>query len=217
MHRNKHIIAYCHPNVMRHLRQDGMEEYAIHDVVFNSAGESITWTVEALSPRMPSVQALKAELTRLLHETEQSGHAIKCGDAGDSVTPADIECWLQYINEDPVPWHVYYSDEQLAQIALESRREHAEPRILRHKTSDGSEEYAVHEVYFNVFGEVIDWTEDALSPRLPGVYALREELQKLIEHAKPPKYRVISGDKQQSYRVSEVRAWLDSTEEEVLS
>lgn len=202
---------------MRHFRPDGTEEYAIHDVFFNSAGESITWTIEALSPRMPSVQALKAELSQLLRETQQSGSEIMCGDAGDHVTSADIECWLKYVDDEPLPWHVSYSEEELAQLTLESRRKYAERRVLHHQTSDGSAEYAVHEVYFNVFGEIIDWTEDALSPRLPDVHALRKDLQRLIEQAEPPKYRVISGDNEQSYRLSEVRAWLDATEKKVLS
>lgn len=212
--KHKSILSYFHPNVMLHKRPNGEEEYAVHDVFFNESGDAIDWTIEALSPRMPSVQNLKEELIRLLQEKKHSGHEIICGDAGDQTAAADIEFWLEYIDGPPIPWDVQDSDEQLAQIALERETRYSEPRVLLHRTPDGTEEYAIHEVYFNGFGVAIDWTDDALSPRAPSIQDLREELLRLLQEAVPSHTKVVCGDEKQSYSLERVYSWLDATKKE---
>jgi len=211
MQKNEYIIDYFHPNVMRHIHQNGIEEYAIHDVFFNAAGKSITWTIEALSPLMPSVEALKEKLLQLLQLTEPFSPTLE-----SQYKHADLENWLKYIDAEPIIWELF-DEEQEAQLFLRSRRIYAEPRVLLHPTSDGGIEFAIHEVYCNKFGEVVDWMDDAMSPRLPSLSALREELQNLIGQAKPPEYTVVCGDEQNSYRLNEIHSWLDATEKEVLS
>jgi hypothetical protein len=42
---------------------------------------------------------------------------------------------------------------------------HFDTRVIRHRTETGSDEFAVHEVYYGSDGRIISHTLEALSPR----------------------------------------------------
>lgn len=85
-------IAYFEPRVMRHRKGTGDEEYAIHDVYFSEDGRVVRYTLDALTPREPTVEQLKATLARLL---EENGAEITTGDLHYTYDREEVEDWLQ--------------------------------------------------------------------------------------------------------------------------
>ena len=61
-------IEYFEPRVMRHGGGTSREEFAIHDVYFSEAGEVVTYTEDALSPRASSIESLSRALLDLLRD-----------------------------------------------------------------------------------------------------------------------------------------------------
>lgn len=80
---------------MRHVGEGQPDEYAIHEVYLNEKGEVVTYTREALSPRVLSVEALEAVLERLL---AGEGNTVRCGDLGQVYDKATVEDWLSQIH-----------------------------------------------------------------------------------------------------------------------
>lgn len=89
-------ISYWEARVMRHSKQEGADEFAIHEVYFSENDEIVTWTEEALSPRENSVEALRETLERFL---TQPNEEIECGDLHYSYAKEDIEYWLRRIDQ----------------------------------------------------------------------------------------------------------------------
>jgi hypothetical protein len=85
---------------MRHMGPSGQEEYAMHDVYFGEDDQVITYTAEALSPRRPTVEELRAALKELCL---QGVDEVVTGDLAYSYPIERIHEWLQYIDEAPLP------------------------------------------------------------------------------------------------------------------
>jgi hypothetical protein len=90
--------SYYEPRVMRHARGDGTVEYAIHEVYFASHGKVDGYTQDALSPRLPSVAALR----EWLEEALQTATSVTCGDLGYTYGEANLTQWLRYLREEPL-------------------------------------------------------------------------------------------------------------------
>ena len=84
---------------MRHRKEDGTEEYAIHDVYFTDAGQVKAYSEDALSPREPSVAKLKETLLALPQHEE-----VQLGDLGYAYCPEDIHYWLKNIDREPIDY-----------------------------------------------------------------------------------------------------------------
>ena len=97
-------IAYWRPRVMRHQPAEGMTEYAIHEVYFNHEHRPVSWTKDAVSPRLPTPGALKGWITGQL---EAPDDGVACGDRGYTHHHGDFEMWLRHIDEAPID----YSDD----------------------------------------------------------------------------------------------------------
>jgi hypothetical protein len=92
--------SYYESRVMRHSRSDGMIEYAIHEVYFAAHGKVTGYTEDALSPRLPSVAALRA----WLDEAAQSAAPVTCGDLGYTYGAAAVVEWRRYLEEEPLDY-----------------------------------------------------------------------------------------------------------------
>jgi tetratricopeptide (TPR) repeat protein len=92
--------GYYQPRVMRHARSDGTVEFAIHEVYFAPHGKVDGYTKAALSPRLPSVAALR----EWLEETLQSAPSVTCGDLGYTYSESDFTQWLQHLQEEPLDY-----------------------------------------------------------------------------------------------------------------
>lgn len=79
-----------------------------------------------------------------------------------------------------------------------------EPRVMAHQTR-GRTEYAIHDVYFDRSGRVVNYTSDALSPRCGTVAELRAALLELLS---ADGSHVVSGDLQYDYPREEIEEWL---------
>jgi hypothetical protein len=88
-----------------------------------------------------------------------------------------------------------------------------EPRVMRHREHDGTEEYAIHEVYFNTNQEAVMWTEDSLSAREPSLERLRDALERLLKSGHD---EVTTGDLGYTYDREYIQEWLDSLSQPVL-
>ncbi len=89
-------ISYWEARVMRHAKQGGPDEFAIHEVYFSENDEIVTWTEDTLSPREDSVQGLRETLEWFL---AQPNEHIECGDLHYSYAKEDIENWLSHIDQ----------------------------------------------------------------------------------------------------------------------
>lgn len=94
-------IAYFEPRVMRHRKETGEEEYAVHDVYFSDDGRVLRYTRDALSPREPTVEQLRAALVRFLAEGED---AITTGDLNYTYDREDVEDWLKSLEAPPIDY-----------------------------------------------------------------------------------------------------------------
>lgn len=88
---------YWQPRVMRHIKKNGDEEYAVHEVYFHRSGRVIGWTSDALSMRISSVKKLQEELVRLLERGKEE--EIILGDRGYKYDKEDIRVWLDHIDQ----------------------------------------------------------------------------------------------------------------------
>ena len=98
-------FTYWQPRVMQHTSPLGTTEYAIHEVYFNHEHRAYTWTVDALSPRFPSPDALRSWISE--KKLTAPNHGVACGDLGYSYYRGDFEMWLTHIDEPALD----YSDE----------------------------------------------------------------------------------------------------------
>ena len=76
---------------------------------------------------------------------------------------------------------------------------------MRHTQEQGEQTFAVHEVYFGSEGQVIAYTEDAISPHAATVSKLREAIILLLKREKP-----VSGDLGYVYPHEDIREWLNN-------
>ena len=90
--------SYWQPRVMRHVRDTGEEEFAIHEVYFTAQGDITGYTDDALSMREPTVEKLREKIVQLLQESPD-GEVI--GDLSYTYHEDDIQLWLSHI-DDPV-------------------------------------------------------------------------------------------------------------------
>lgn len=84
---------------MRHLKETGDEEFAIHEVYFDDLDKVVTYTEAALSPREISVETLKVCLLELLAQSEDG---VALGDLGYVYSREDIQLWLEHIETPPI-------------------------------------------------------------------------------------------------------------------
>ena len=94
-------VSYWAPRVMRHHSAEGSEEYAIHEVYFSQDDRVVTYTVDALSPREASVEALKGKLLDLVHGGDEE---MTLGDLGYTYVREDLEHWLEYVDQPPIDY-----------------------------------------------------------------------------------------------------------------
>jgi hypothetical protein len=80
-----------------------------------------------------------------------------------------------------------------------------EPRVMRH-SKGSSEEYAIHEVYFDEDGNVDGYTMDTLSPVAPSIEALRAALLSLLQQGEE---EIVSGELGYTYEREEIEDWLE--------
>jgi hypothetical protein len=83
---------------------------------------------------------------------------------------------------------------------------YVEPRVMRHRTAAGSEEYAIHEVYLGADRQVQAYTQDALSPREPTIEDLRVRLTSLLKREDE---KVLTGDLRYAYCKEDIEWWLE--------
>jgi len=88
-----------------------------------------------------------------------------------------------------------------------------QPRVMRHSTNLKKEEYAIHEVYFNINDEVITYTCDALSSREASVELLKTELIKLRDYSTD---EIILGDYGYIYDKEDIVFWLEFIDKPVI-
>jgi hypothetical protein len=91
---------FWRPQVMRHRRRDGSVEFAMHDVYFNENGEVSGYTVQARSPRFPTVEGLQSWLEVKIED----GAGVVCGDLGSEHSSDDFELWLNHVTEEPIAY-----------------------------------------------------------------------------------------------------------------
>lgn len=96
---------------------------------------------------------------------------------------------------------------------MDERDSYWEPRVMRHHYEDGSEEYAIHEVYFDGNGNVKRYTQDALSPRGPSLDELRDSLVCLIEENAE---EVTAGDLGYFYHRTYIEEWIRCLDDPVV-
>lgn len=98
-----------------------------------------------------------------------------------------------------------------AELCIEEAGEYFQPRVMRHARSDGAVEYAIHDVYFSVYGAVLFYTKDAESPRMPSVAALQQWLEETLPTAAAG---VSCGDLGYTYHASRLAHWLEHVHED---
>lgn len=89
---------YYGPRVMRRARADGTFDFAIHEMYFASHGKVAGYTKQALSPRLPSVAALRSWLEGAV----KAATPVTCGDLGNTYGERDFTLWLRYLQEEPL-------------------------------------------------------------------------------------------------------------------
>lgn len=88
-------IHYWQARVVRCDSRLHMDSFAIHEVYFDETDDVVTYTEDALSPRAPSVEALRTELRSLL---QQEGDIV-CGDREYTYAREEIEEWLASLEQ----------------------------------------------------------------------------------------------------------------------
>ncbi len=76
------------------------DEYAVHDVYFDTAGRVVTHSADALSPREASVPDLREAIRFLIRKAE--GKEVRTGDLGYTYTWEDLETWLACLELPPI-------------------------------------------------------------------------------------------------------------------
>ncbi|WP_438029967.1 hypothetical protein [Sorangium sp. So ce233] len=99
------------------------------------------------------------------------------------------------------------------ELRLEASGEYYQPRVMRHARSDGTVEYAVHDVYFSLNGDVKGYTKHARSPRMPSVAALQKWLEETLPMAASG---VACGDLGYMHHAPHLAQWLRHVQEEPL-
>ncbi|XXX79550.1 hypothetical protein WMF30_12340 [Sorangium sp. So ce134] len=99
------------------------------------------------------------------------------------------------------------------ELRFEASGEYYEPRVMRHARSDGTVEYAVHDVYFSLYGDVEGYTKHARSPRMPSVAALQGWLEETLPMAAAG---VVCGDLGHVHYAHHLARWLRHVQEEPL-
>ncbi len=94
-------LAYWEPRVMRHQDPSGRVEFAVHEVYFDTNGAVVSWTPDAVSPRAPTVEALREALRALL---ASGGEEMVLGDLGETYPREDLEWWLQNLDLPPLEY-----------------------------------------------------------------------------------------------------------------
>ncbi|WP_441292602.1 hypothetical protein ACSRUE_21370 [Sorangium sp. KYC3313] len=69
------------------------------------------------------------------------------------------------------------------ELRIEASGKYCQPRVMRHARGDGAVEYAFHDVYFSLYGDVEGYTQHARSPRMPSVAALQKWLEETLPAA----------------------------------
>lgn len=100
-----------------------------------------------------------------------------------------------------------------SELRIEASGTYYQPRVMRHVRSDGTVEYAIHDVYFSLYGDVEGYTEHARSPRMPSVGALQEWLEETLPAAATG---VVCGDLGDMHYASHLARWLRHVQEEPL-
>ncbi|WP_437997638.1 hypothetical protein WMF26_44105 [Sorangium sp. So ce185] len=99
------------------------------------------------------------------------------------------------------------------ELRVEASGQYYQPRVMRHARSDGTVEYAVHDVYFSLYGDVEGYTKHARSPRMPSVAALQRWLEETLPMAATG---VLCGDLGYVHYAPQLAQWLRHVQEEPL-
>src|SRR5262245_45167317 len=94
-------LTFWRPQVMRHSLPGGENEYAIHEVYFAKDGVVHSYTEDALSPRMASVDELDAWIRSVLPEAESG---VTCGELGHTYDAEDLTLWLEHVRDQPIDY-----------------------------------------------------------------------------------------------------------------
>lgn len=88
-----------------------------------------------------------------------------------------------------------------------------EPRVVRLTQPDGREQFSIRDVYFSPAGEVVFFTEDALSPASDSLSGLLAALADLMNQPGDP---VTAGELGYEYSKTDVQEWIRAAERPVL-
>ncbi|CAN95554.1 hypothetical protein predicted by Glimmer/Critica [Sorangium cellulosum So ce56] len=99
------------------------------------------------------------------------------------------------------------------ELRIEASGEYYQPRVMRHARGDGTVEYAVHDVYFSLYGDVKGYTQHARSPRMPSVATLQKWLEETLPVAATG---VACGDLGYMHYAPDLTQWLRHIHEEPL-
>lgn len=94
------VSTHWEPRVMRHRLPSGREEYAIHEVYFEG-GIPSGCTKDALSPRAPTIGALR---DRLRHLIACGSREFVLGDRGLRYDRASLQSWLVTLEQEPIDY-----------------------------------------------------------------------------------------------------------------
>jgi hypothetical protein len=81
--------------VMRHRKSEG-DEFAIHEVYLNAQDQVVTYTLDALSPRVRSVEQLRMTIEGLILRNDEG---IETGDQNFFYSRGDMEEWLRCLDK----------------------------------------------------------------------------------------------------------------------
>jgi len=90
--------SYWRPQIIKHTKENGVEEFAIHEVYFLKFGKTWGPTADALSHRCSTVEQLQNILEKFM---ESDSSSMKCGDKNYEYFKEDVSLWLEHIG-DPV-------------------------------------------------------------------------------------------------------------------
>lgn len=93
---------YWRPQVMRHIQDDGVVEFAFHDVYFSQSGSIRGCTIHARSNRKATVQELEKWIRQCLAD---SPCGVNCGDLGHTHDVEDLLLWLDQIGDPPIDYN----------------------------------------------------------------------------------------------------------------
>lgn len=85
-----------------------------------------------------------------------------------------------------------------------------QPRVMRHQGKEKSDEYAIHEVYFDADDLPVTYTEDSLSSRFASIEALKNFLLACLEKDEE---EFVMGDLSYTYVKDHIEFWLEYIDE----